>query len=141
MSEKDCTASGNWPLSEAQDECHDASSFIFKKRHLMYKTLAAVLTAASASFVFLPAHAADADATLTHSEAKDLKTQSNADYKTNKKIVEATEEQNKADCKTALEGSAKRSCVKSAKAAAKSDEYAAKAAHQLQEKSIDAAKK
>jgi hypothetical protein len=95
--------------------------------------------------VLISAQAADtpatSDAKITRSEAKDLKTQSDAQYKSNKKIVEAGEEQNKADCKTSLDGGAERSCVKSAKAAAKSDKYGAKAVHQMQDKAIDDAKK
>jgi hypothetical protein len=111
----------------------------------MYKTIATLLTAASATFILISAQAADpeqtSDAKITRSEAKDLKTQSEAQYKANKKIVEANEEQNKADCKTALEGGAKRACVNSAKAGAKSDKSSAKAAHEMQEKSIEDSKK
>jgi hypothetical protein len=116
------------------------------QRKTTTKTLATCLAALASASPLVSAYAADADQSsadnkLTKSEAKDLKTESNAQYKSNKKLVQANEEQDKADCKVALEGGAKRSCVKSAKAAAKSDEYAAKAAHQVEDKSIDAAKK
>ena len=77
-----------------------------------------------ATSLCLSAGAADNDKAATDSglartEAKDLKTQSEANHKARGKIAEANEVLNKADCKTALEGSARRACEKSAKAAAK----------------------
>ena len=47
----------------------------------------------------------------------------------------------KADCKTALEGSAKRACDKSAKAGAKGTKADAKMVHEVEEKAIKDAKK
>ena len=58
-----------------------------------------------------------------------------------KNVAEANEDLNRADCKSALEGSAKRACEKSAKHAAKSEKAAAKAVHEVQEKKIDDSKK
>ena len=89
------------------------------KHKLVSTTFAAIATS-----LCLSAGAADtdkpADTGLARSEAKDLKIQSEADYKARKKVAEANEVLNQADCKTALEGSAKRACEKSARMAAKS---------------------
>ena len=103
----------------------------------MNKTISTTLLAFAASLC-LSAHAADA--TISGGEAKDMKTQSEGQYKARKKVVEANEELNKADCKTALEGSAKRACEKSAKQAAKSDKAAAKMLHESEEKVIKESK-
>lgn len=105
----------------------------------MNKTLTATLAAVAATLCF-SVSAADT-ATITNGEAKDLKIQSEAHFKARKKVAEANEDLNKADCKTALEGSAKRACEKSAKAAAKSHKADAKMMHESQEKAIDDAKK
>ena len=80
--------------------------------------LVSITLAALATSLCLSAGAADNDKAtapgLARTEAKDLKTQSEADYNARKKVAEANEVLNKADCKTALEGSAKRACEKSA---------------------------
>ena len=94
----------------------------------------------------LSAGAADSDKTATapvldRTEAKDLKTQSEASYKARKKVAEANEVLNKADCKTTLEGSSRRACERSAKAAAKSHKADAKTVHEIEEKAIRDAKK
>ena len=99
-----------------------------------------------ATSLCLSAGAADNDKAATapglaRTEAKDLKTQSEANYNARKKVAEANEVLNKADCKTALEGSAKRACEKSAKAAAKSHKADAKTVHEIEEKAIKDAKK
>lgn len=99
----------------------------------MYKTAQAFIAAAAASFC-LGAFAAEP--TITKDEAKDLKTQSDAQYKARKNVAEAAEDLNKGDCKTALEGSAKRACEKSAKAAAKSDKANAKTVHEIEKQAI-----
>jgi hypothetical protein len=91
----------------------------------MNKTLLALLAAAAAT-LSIGAQAADADATLTHSQAADLKTQSNADYKASKKIADADHAVNTADCKTTLGGGTERACRKDAKAQAKLDKADAK---------------
>jgi hypothetical protein len=110
----------------------------------MNTNISAALAAVAAAFC-LSAQAADTDktdaATLSRSEAKDLKTQSEGQYKARKKVAEANEALNKADCKTALEGSAKRACEKSAKAAAKSQKAGAKAVHEPEEDAIKEMKK
>lgn len=107
--------------------------------------LVSITLAALAASLCLSAGAADNDKTaapgLARTEAKDLKTQSEADYNARKKVAEANEVLNKADCKTALEGSAKRACEKSAKAAAKSHKADAKTVHEIEEKAIKDAKK
>ena len=107
--------------------------------------LVSITLAAAATALCLSAGAADtvkpADAGLARAEAKDLKTQSEADYKARMKVAEANEVLNKADCKTALEGSARRACEKSAKAAAKSHKADAKTVHEIEEKAIKDAKK
>ena len=82
-----------------------------------HKTLSAAIAAIATCFC-LTAHADGA--TITKDEAKDLKTQSEAQYKARKKVAEANEDLNKADCKAALDGAAQRACEKSAKATAKS---------------------
>lgn len=83
---------------------------------------------------------AAADAGISRRDAKDLKTHSEAEYKARKKVAEANETLDKADCKTALDGSAKRACDKAAKAAAKSNKADAKLVHESQEKAIKEAK-
>lgn len=107
--------------------------------------LSAAIAAIAASFCF-SAHAADGDKAattggLTSAQAKDLKTQADAELKARQKVAEANEVLNKADCKTALEGSAKRACEKSAKANAKSEKADAKTLHEVQEGAIKDAKK
>jgi len=109
----------------------------------MNKNIAAALGALAAAFC-LSAHAAD-DATaaggISRTEAKDLKTQSEAQYKARKKVAEAQEDLNRADCKTALDGAAKRACEKTAKADAKTKKAAAKTVHEAEESAIKDAKK
>ena len=121
------------------------ASIPLKDDAAMHKTITTILATAVTSFC-LAAHAADADktnpgATLSQSEAKDLKTQSESQYKARKKVAEANEELNKGDCKTALEGSAKRACERSAKAAAKSHKADAKTVHEAEEAAIKDGKK
>lgn len=99
----------------------------------------AIVAAAVASFC-LSAFAADPgtapDSSLTKTEAKDLKTQSDAHYRARKNVAEANEDLAKGDCKVALEGSAKRACEKSAKASAKSDKADAKTVHEVEKQGI-----
>ena len=68
-----------------------------------HKTLSAAIAAIATCFC-LTAHADGA--TITKDEAQDLKTQSEAQYKARKKVAEANEDLNKADCKAALDGAA-----------------------------------
>ena len=111
----------------------------------MKKTVSTLFTAIGASLclaaVAADTHTAGTEAGLARSDAKDLKTHSEADYKARKKVAEANEVLNKADCKSALDGSAKRACEKSAKAAARSDKADAKTVHEAEEKAIKDAKK
>lgn len=99
--------------------------------------LAALATACALG---LPAaHAADDAASapgLSKDDAKSLKTQSEGEYKARKKVAEANEALDRADCKAALDGAAKRACEKSAKAGAKSVKASAKMAHEIEEKQI-----
>lgn len=108
----------------------------------MNRHFTATFGALAAAFC-LSAHAAD-DATaggISRSEAKDLKTQSEAQYKARKKVAEAQEDLNRADCKTALDGAARRACEKTAKADAKTKKAAAKTVHEAEESAIKDAKK
>jgi hypothetical protein len=108
-------------------------------------TTLSTLLAAVAATVCLSAQAADDNAAsanaATRAEAKDLKTQSEAQLKARKKVAEANEELNKADCKNALDGSARRACEKSAKAGAKSEKADAQAVHEQEEQAIKGATK
>ena len=111
----------------------------------MNKTISTVI-AASAAWLCLSAQAADTEKTapeagLTRPEAKDLKNQSEAQYKARKKVAEAQEDLNRADCKTALDGAAQRACAKTAKADAKTKKAAAKTVHEAEESAIKDAKK
>jgi hypothetical protein len=110
----------------------------------MNKTLSTLLAAVAAS-VCLSAQAADDNAasadTAARADAKALKTQSEAQLKARKKVAEANEELNKADCKNALEGSARRACEKSAKAGARSEKADAQAVHEQEKQAIKAATK
>lgn len=78
---------------------------------------------ATAAYVTLPAIAADEvhPATpITKEEARDLKTESKAEYKARKKVTEAQKELEVADCKTSgLDSKEERDCKKEAKDAAK----------------------
>ena len=107
--------------------------------------LVSTTLAALATSLCLSAGAADnkavTDPGLARTEARDLKVQSEADYNARKKVTEANEVLNKADCKSALDGSAKRACEKSAKAAAKSHKADAKTVHEIEEKAIKDATK
>ena len=78
---------------------------------------------------------------LTHSEAKDAKIQSTADYKARKNIAEANHDLNKADCKIAAEGSVKRACEADARAQEKKDKADAKLIHKTEDQDINAVTK
>ena len=104
----------------------------------MNKTLSTLLLALAAS-ACATAYAADSaagGAMLTQQEAKSLKATSEGDYKARKNIAEAQENLDKADCKANLDGSTKRACNKSAKAAAKSTKADANLVHEAEEKVI-----
>ncbi len=97
--------------------------------------------------LLLPVHAAGdktdktTEPAISRKEAKDLKAQSEADYKSRKNVVDAQAEQEKADCKASLDGSAKRACKSSVKHHAKGAKAEAKMVHEAEEKAIRDAKK
>jgi len=103
------------------------------------KTASTLFAALAAALSLTLAHAADTG--ISKQEAKDLKTQSEAQYKARGKVAEAKEDLDKADCKTSLSGSAEHACKKSAKAAAKSRKADAKTQHEAEEQAIKDAKK
>ena len=76
--------------------------------------------------------------TVSKSEAKDLKTQSKAEYKARKNIAEANHDLNKADCKTSAEGSVKRACESDARAQEKKEKADAKLIHKQEDQDINA---
>ena len=81
--------------------------------------------------------------TLPSQAAKDAKTQSKAEYKARKKVAEANEDLNKADCEVSSDGSVERACKKEAKATSKQDKAHAKTTYETEKKQIkdaDAAK-
>jgi hypothetical protein len=130
-------------VARAEAAYRGAFTFNHPGASTMFKKTASTLFVTAASAFCFAALAADpaSDATLTKSEAKDLKTQSEAQYKARKNVAEANQDLNKGDCKTALEGSAKRACLKSAKASAKSDKADAKTLHEVEEQKIKAVTK
>ena len=75
---------------------------------------------------------------LTHSEAKDLKTESKGDYKARKNIAEANHDLNKADCKVNADGAVERACKADARAQEKKDKADAKLIHKQEVQDINA---
>ena len=75
---------------------------------------------------------------LSHSEAKDAKIQSTADYKARKNIAEANHDLNKADCKISSDGSVKRACEHDARMQEKKDKADAKLIHKQEDQDINA---
>ena len=75
---------------------------------------------------------------LTHSEAKDAKIMSTADYKARKNIAEANHDLNKADCKVTTDGAVKRACEADARAQEKKDKADAKLIHKQEDQDINA---
>ena len=75
---------------------------------------------------------------LTHSEAKDAKIQSEADYKARKNIAEANHDLNKADCRTDSSGAVERACKSDARAQEKKDKADAKVIHKQEVQDINA---
>ena len=78
---------------------------------------------------------------LSHSEAKDAKTMSTADYKARKNIAEANHDLNKGDCKVTSDGAVKRACEADARAQEKKDKADAKLIHKQETQNIDAVTK
>jgi hypothetical protein len=128
----------------------------------MNKTLATLLAATAASCLSLGVQAQTTDAGaattttttvttdtvetkvippapgLTHSESKDLKTQSNAQYSARKNIAEANHNLNKADCKVSSDGAVARACKGDARAQEKKEKADAKLIHAEEKANIDA---
>ncbi len=78
---------------------------------------------------------------VTKSEAKDLKTESKADYKARKNIAEANHDLNKADCKVNTSGAVERACKADARAAEKKEKADAKLVHKQETQDINAVTK
>ena len=78
---------------------------------------------------------------VTHKEAKDLKTESKADYKARKNIAEANHDLNKGDCKVHTEGAVERACKADARAQEKKEKADAKLIHKTEQQDINAVTK
>jgi hypothetical protein len=76
--------------------------------------------------------------TVSHSEAKDLKTESKAEYKARKNIAEANHDLNKADCKINADGAVERACKADARAQEKKEKADAKLIHKQETQDINA---
>ena len=134
----------------------------------MNKTLATLLATAAAATLSMGAYAQSTDAPapgtpgttttttvttettetklvpapgLTHSEAKDAKIQSTAEYKARKNIAEANHDLNKGDCKVTTDGAVKRACEADARAQEKKDKADAKLIHKTEDQDINAVTK
>ena len=75
---------------------------------------------------------------VSHKEAKDMKTESKADYKARKNIAEANHDLNKADCKVTTDGAVERACKADARAQEKKEKADAKLIHKQEAQDIDA---
>jgi hypothetical protein len=75
---------------------------------------------------------------VSRGQAKDLKTESKADYKARKNIAEANHDLNKADCKVNADGAVERACKADARAQEKKDKADAKLIHKSETADIDA---
>jgi len=78
---------------------------------------------------------------LTHSEAKDAKIQSEAEYKARKNIAEANHDLNKADCKVDASGAVERACKSDARMQEKKDKADANLIHKQEVQDINAVTK
>jgi len=78
---------------------------------------------------------------VTKSEAKDLKTESKADYKARKNIAEANHDLNKAGCKVNTDGAVERACKADARAQEKKEKADAKLIHKQEQQDINAVTK
>ena len=75
---------------------------------------------------------------ITKSQAKDLKTESTADYKARKNIAEANHDLNKGDCKVTTDGAVERACKADARAQEKKEKADAKLIHKTEQQDINA---
>ena len=78
---------------------------------------------------------------ITKSQAKDLKTESKADYKARKNIAEANHDLNKAGCKVNSDGAVERACKADARAQEKKEKADAKLIHKQEQQDINAVTK
>ena len=78
---------------------------------------------------------------VTKSQAKDLKTESKADYKARKNIAEANHDLNKADCKVNSDGAVERACKADARAQERKEKADAKLIHKTEQQDINAVTK
>ncbi len=101
------------------------------------KTLFAALIAATLVSPSLPALAQEQPA-INKQEAKDLNTQSKAEYEARKDLADANHELNRADCEITADGSAERACKKEAKAVRKAQKAEAKQIHESDKQAIKA---
>ncbi len=108
----------------------------------MRTALTTLLACTCAAFGINAYAAADAaSAPLTRQEAKDLKTESDAAYKARKKVAEANQDLNKADCEVTADGSTERACKKDARAQKNKDKADAKVIHEAEKDAIKAQSK
>lgn len=109
------------------------------KTHLSTAFASILATAAASICLVSGAVAQDTSSPeLTKDQAKDLKTQSDADYKARKKIADAKADLNTADCKTSTEGGVQRACKTSVKGVEKQDKANAKMVHEAEKADIKA---
>ena len=101
------------------------------------KTVIAALFAATLACQGVFAVAQEGPA-INKQEAKDLKTQSKAEYEARKDLADANHELNKADCEVTADGSAERACKKEAKAIRKAQQAEAKQIHESDKQAIKA---
>lgn len=101
------------------------------------KTLFAALIAAALASPGLPALAQEQPA-INKQEAKDMNTQSKAEYEARKDLADANHELNKADCEITADGGAERACKKEAKAVRKAQKAEAKQIHESDKQAIKA---
>lgn len=73
---------------------------------------------------------------ISRGQARDMKNEAKAEYKAQKKVADANEELNKAECETNLDGGTERACKKTAKKAAETDKAAAKTVYKAQKQDI-----
>lgn len=105
-----------------------------------------ILAAGTLGLSLTMAHAADTTAPategkLTSEQARDLKTESKAEYKARKKVADAQEGLDVADCKTSgLDSKNERDCKHDAKEASKAAKKEAKQIHKDEKADIKALK-
>ena len=105
----------------------------------MIKASLQAILITTAAYLSVPVFAATDAPTLTKEEAHDLKTESKADYKARKKVVDAQKEVGIADCKTSgLDSKDERDCKKEVKDSAKASKKHAKDTYKEEKADIKA---